>query len=296
MSIFKGEASENLMRDWYDRFAAALPYDHSFRTIETCCGDTNVLETGPEDGLPVVLLHGALAGAPHALSQTGDLAKDYRVHGVDIVGQSVRSAQYRPNPNTDEYGRWMVDVLDGLGLEQATLWGVSWGGFVAQRVAAYAPHRVKALMLLNSAGIINGSVLKAMREVSLPMMLFRLFPSPDRRDRAFSAMFTETDPELWSPFMGDAMKHVKMDFSLPPLANAEEFAALEAPVLVHAADQDIQFPGEALLERACELFPNLQSTHLLRDCKHCPPFDPQWTDSWIRLVRQFLEKEVRPLG
>ena len=41
-------------------------------------------------------------------------------------------------------------LLDGLGIERAPLVGWSMGGFVAQRLAARAPHRVEALTLIAS--------------------------------------------------------------------------------------------------------------------------------------------------
>ena len=92
-------------------------------------------------------------------------------------------------------------------------------------------------------------------------------------------MFSTMDSEMWSPFLGEAMTHVKMDFSLPPLAKDGELDALQAPVLVHAADQDIQFPGQAAIDRATVVFPNLRAALLLKDCKHVPPFDASFTGS-----------------
>jgi len=62
-----------------------------------------------------------------------------------------------------------------------------------------------------------------------------------------------------------------------------------------AADDDLQFPGPALLARSAELFGNLKQTHLLKDCKHCPPFTDAFTGPWIARVEAFLAAEVRPL-
>lgn len=146
-------------------------------------------------------------------------------------------------------------------------------------------------MLLNSASLVSGSVWAQTWQVGLPMMWFQLFPTPERRDWAFSGLFTNDDPELWNPYMGEAMAHTKMDFSVPPLSQVGEFDRLQAPVLVHAADQDVQFPGEASIERARELFPNVAAAYLIPDCKHCPPFnDDGFTGPWLQQVEAFLQE------
>jgi len=54
----------------------------------------------------------------------------YRVHAVDVIGQSPMSADVRLPVDDDSYGRWLPAVVDGLGLDKAHLVGVSWGGFV----------------------------------------------------------------------------------------------------------------------------------------------------------------------
>ncbi len=288
MSIYKSQESEAAMNAWWDRFAARLPVEWESRMVDTTLGPTHVMVMGPPDATPIVVLHGAMAGSAHALSQAGDIMTRYRVYAVDIPGQSPKSVQVRPKP--EQYGPWMVEVLDGLGLDTVVLWGVSWGGMVAQRAAAHAPERLRGLMLLNSASLVSGSMLTALWQISLPMLWYTLFPSIERRDAAFAGLFTNTDPDYWSPYIAEAMSHTKMDFSVPPLSKDGEFDDLKAPVLVHAADQDIQFPGEPSLARARQLFPNLAAAHLIPNCKHCPPFDDDgFTGPWLRQVEEFLQ-------
>ena len=111
-SIFKSPESERIMAAWYDRFASKLDFPYEVRRIETQFGYSEVLVSGPEDGLPVVLFHGAMAGAPHALGQMMDLPTRYRTYAVNVVGQSVRAAPTRPDP--EGFGRWTREVLDAL--------------------------------------------------------------------------------------------------------------------------------------------------------------------------------------
>ncbi len=56
----------------------------------------------------------------------------------------------------------------------------------------------------------------------------------------------------------------------PRKATTEELEDFGSPTLVFAAENDIFFPGEAVIERAKEVIPNLVSTELLENCRHIP--------------------------
>jgi pimeloyl-ACP methyl ester carboxylesterase len=229
-----------------------------------------VLVAGPTDAPPLVLLHGALATSAHVLAELLPLAERFRVYAVDIVGQSVKSSDARPSVTNNEYGAWLAEVLDGLQLARAHVVGVSWGGFVAIRLAATAPQRIERLALLVPAGVVPSPAWEGLTKIGLPMLLYRLFPSP-RRLEAFVRHLLTTSDDQWTPYLGDAVRSYNMDMRVPALAKPEELAAFRAPTLILAADRDVSFPGAALLARARELFPTLADQELLTDCRHCPP-------------------------
>jgi pimeloyl-ACP methyl ester carboxylesterase len=52
----------------------------------------------------------------------------------------------------DDYARFVLDLMDALGIPRAVLGGNSLGGEVAWRVAALAPQRVDRLILVDAAG------------------------------------------------------------------------------------------------------------------------------------------------
>ena len=148
-SIFRSLEGRNRLCDWYTRFAAALPFAFDTLSVNTSLGPTRVLRSGPSDGTPIVVLHGALAGAPHALGQLGDLPGRYRTYAIDIAGQSVHAPEARPDVRGDAFGRWIAEVLDGLTVREPVIpFAVSWGGFVALNFAAHAPDRVAGLALV----------------------------------------------------------------------------------------------------------------------------------------------------
>jgi hypothetical protein len=99
---------------------------------------------------------------------------------------------------------------------------------------------------------------------------------------------------MWSPFVADSMKHVKLDFSVPPLASDDEFEGFDVPVQVVGSDLDAFFPGPAVLDRARQLFGDGVRTRLTPNCRHIPPFSTEFTTPWLAEVTAFLEQDVRP--
>jgi 2-hydroxy-6-oxonona-2,4-dienedioate hydrolase len=274
MSIFRSPQDKTKMIAWHHRYRQRIGRPLETQLIETSFGETHVLMCGPAEAPPIVIIHGALASSAHAMAELAELADNFRLIGLDVIGQSPMSAETRPEVKGNTYGKWAVECLDALGLESTFLIGVSWGGFIASRVAALAPERIRKLSLLVPAGIVNGHGLTPITKLAIPMMLYRAFPSPARLDRFLAGQLTTQDSD-WGPYLGDAMLGFKLDFRPPRLLLDTELAGLSAPVQVFAAEHDVSFPGKALLARAKKVFPNLVHAELLAGSQHCPPTDAE---------------------
>jgi len=105
------------------------------------------------DGPAVVLSHGFLMDRTMFEPQVQALADEFRFITYDERGWG--DSEYDEKPFT--YWDLAVDVIglvDHLGLQQATLGGMSQGGFISLRAALANPDRVKALVLIDTqAGI-----------------------------------------------------------------------------------------------------------------------------------------------
>ena len=283
-TIFRDAAARAAIDAAYDRFRARVPGTTS-RTVKTRLGDTHVLIGGPADGPPLVMLHGALASAAHLLGEAGPLLDRFRIYAVDVLGQSVKGADVRPDLDGPAYGEWLVDVLDALSLPRAHVYGVSWGGFVARKLAEHAPDRIDRLVLMVPAGFVSGSVWKGMTQLGIPMALYRAFPSEARLRRVAQAMFSTMD-DVWVPYFGEALLHYKLDMRIPPLATPESLAGWKRPTLVFGASSDVSFPGQALIDRAKALIPHAEVE--LLDCRHSPPTDDAFRAQLGDRVSRFL--------
>jgi len=295
MSIFRSPEAKDALVAWHHRFRERIARPTESRVIDTPFGDTHVLVAGPADGPPLVLFHGALASSAHALSVVPSLADRFRVYAVDVVGQSPLSAETRPDVSGNAYGEWAQACLQRLGLTRTAVLGVSWGGFVACRLASVAPQSIAVLSLVVPAGIVSGYGWEPVAKVALPMLLCRIAPSRRNFERFASAQLTVRDP-LWVEYLGEALRTFKVDFRAPRNLRSGELDRFRAPVQVIAAEKDIMFPGERLLRRAREVFPNLQETHLLDGARHSPSTTPEAGRALANTIATFLERHLPHAG
>lgn len=90
-----------------------------------------------------------------------------RVLAPDLRGHGRSPAE--PPWSLERHAADLVDVLDAAGVEAAVVLGHSFGGAVALHLALTAPHRVRALVLLDPAiGIAGGHALEAARDSCTP--------------------------------------------------------------------------------------------------------------------------------
>lgn len=112
-------------------------------------------DEGPrDDGLPLVLIHGTSASLHTWEGWVRALRGQRRVIRFDLPGIGLSDAWplQTADYSGESYARFALKVLDALGVSQAVVGGNSLGGEVAWRMAVAAPHTVKSLILVDSAG------------------------------------------------------------------------------------------------------------------------------------------------
>jgi pimeloyl-ACP methyl ester carboxylesterase len=145
----------------------------------------DVLDTGPSDGEPVVLLHGfpqdatAWKRVAPALHQHGlrTLAPDQR--GYSPMARPRGRANYTMRETTAD----VLALLDAAGLESAHVVGHDWGGITAWALAAWHPDRVRTLTAVSvphPAAMAKALVTSDQALRSSYMGLFQLPVLPER--------------------------------------------------------------------------------------------------------------------
>jgi pimeloyl-ACP methyl ester carboxylesterase len=114
-----------------------------------------VVESGPPDGEPVILLHGYTDSWYSFSRLLPLLPAGYRAIALDQRGHGCSD---RPQDGyaMDALARDVLALMDARGIARATVVGHSMGGFVAQQVARAAPERVTRLVLVGSAPRLRG--------------------------------------------------------------------------------------------------------------------------------------------
>lgn len=153
-----------------------MPHVMERRDLSIGEGTAQVWTGGQGDGVPLVLLHGAWAGAaPHWSGIWDRLAAERRVVAPELPGLGAPSTD--PPGTVAAYAEWVLRVMDATAVDRAVVVGNSFGASIAWCAAATAPARVAAVVLVDGAP-----------GPGLPMWLRRALAAPPLR-RALTAMF-----------------------------------------------------------------------------------------------------------
>ena len=114
-------------------------------------------ESGPADGVPVLLMH----GWPYDPRTYDAMLAPLTAAGCRAIVPYLRgfgptrflSADTRRSGQQAALGRDLIDLMDALGLSRAALVGYDWGGRAACIVAALWPERVRCLVTGNGYNI-----------------------------------------------------------------------------------------------------------------------------------------------
>ena len=111
----------------------------------------NVQLGGPEDGEPIVFLHGFPESHRTWRDVLPALARDFRVAAPDQRGFGASDKpEGVENYKTDRILEDLIALADALGIARFTLVGHDWGGAVAWLAALKHPDRVARLVIVNA--------------------------------------------------------------------------------------------------------------------------------------------------
>jgi pimeloyl-ACP methyl ester carboxylesterase len=284
-SIYRSAQGEAEVMALYEQKLADLAIETHSRVVDTRFGHTHVLTAGPPQAPPVMVLTGISTGAPRTLEKFQALTRDFQVYAPDPIGQPGRSAQTRVLPRDHNYGKWLVDVLDGLKIEQLPCVGVSFGGGILLDTACYAPERISRAALMAPAGLTRVPFLSTAIKFFLPCLLYRWFPSRERLLDTVQPLAANIDDYSLQVF--DAtLRHIKF-VATPGPFDKKDLARFEAPTLLFLADSDIFIPVESARRRAEELLPSLTAVEVFAG-PHIPS-QSTWHANAER-IRMFLKE------
>jgi pimeloyl-ACP methyl ester carboxylesterase len=131
-----------------------------------------------EKGSTVILLHGVGCHVEFWERNIAALAQEHRVFAVDIVGYG-RTDKPEVVYTFELMADFVLDFMNAMGIDKASLVGNSMGGGISMTVAAQAPGRVKKIVLVAPVGLGRG-LSPVLRLMTLPM-IGEVLTKPGRR-------------------------------------------------------------------------------------------------------------------
>src|SRR5258708_7458939 len=120
-------------------------------------------------GEPLVLLHAFPLDGRMWLAQKDELAGSVRVIVPDLRGFG-RSAELAPAHSMGEYADDVAALLDTLGIDRATIVGLSMGGYIALALARLHPHRLSRLGLADTRSLPDSVEGRAARDQNIALV------------------------------------------------------------------------------------------------------------------------------
>lgn len=109
----------------------------------------HLFEWGPADGPPVLVVHGVTNTGRRLRELAEEHLPELRVLAPDLRGHGLST--WDPPWNAERHVADLLATLDAAGVERPVVVGHSFGGMLALHLAASAPERVAALVLLDPA-------------------------------------------------------------------------------------------------------------------------------------------------
>ncbi|MGU3653602.1 alpha/beta fold hydrolase [Mycolicibacterium sp. A43C] len=239
------QAVERAYREHLRRWTVPLRQ----RFVATREGETFVLDCGPADAPPIVLLHGAGSNSAMWQADAARWSLTHRLYMVDLIGEPGLSAPSRPPRTSDAYASWLDDVLNELGIDTAALVGVSLGGWLATDYAIRRPGRVQRLALRAPGGI--------GRQRYAVLAALALIPFGDRGTRLALriALGPGNIPDPVLDYMLPIQRHYRPRHDPLPIFSDADLKSITAPLFVVLGSRDRMISSNDTVARLRRLQP-----------------------------------------
>jgi pimeloyl-ACP methyl ester carboxylesterase len=261
LDVFRGHLPES---EWYPAHEDGV----SSRHVVLPSGErARVVEAGPVEGAPLVLIHGWGCSAYFFRKVIPSLAgAGCRVHAIDLRGHGASARPSGAGPYTGPAMRdFALAFLDALALERADVIAHSLGGGVALDVAAHAPSRVRSLTLLAPVGVAPMRVVAFARLITpplaAPLVPYAIprfsIPLVLRAVYGTAGRWASRDvDEYWAPTADPAfalaLRELLHHYRFEPRRD-DELRRVTARVLVLLGDRDVLVRSRATAVRAGSL-------------------------------------------
>ena len=256
-AIYKSEDGARAIHDRYREILSHWPVANHQFTVPTRAGDTFVIACGAETAPPVLLFHGSASNSFMWLNDAKALAEHFRVYAVDLIGEPGLSARTRYLPGTEEHALWLDDVFKALSLKNASLVGVSLGGWLSLDYAIRRTERVRALVLICPAGIgkLKNFLLKA-----FPYFFMGEWGRKKLRAMVLGKAYNQLPPAAQpiADFLALIFRNFTPRRDHIPQASDDDLRRLRMPIALYLGGEDALIDSYDTRRRAEALLPQVE--------------------------------------
>ncbi len=270
-SIFKTPELEKQYMALYEVVLTKWNVPMESLDITTGYGITHINTCGSNSDSPMILFPGFGANSTMWYPNIASLSSKFRVYAIDTNGQpgkSIVSQKLTAANSTD----WMLEVLDGLGIENAIMAGISLGGWLTLNFAIHQPERVKRIVLLDPAASFENMSTPFLWHSFIPIMVH---PTRSRLVKYFRWMTQgyKVDHD-WGELMLQGILNTRPQPPIRPVPFTDsELRSLKIPVLLLIGERSVIYNPQRAYQRAIRLISNVQAeiipgaSHALNDEK-----------------------------
>jgi len=294
---FRTEKAKQEYQKLYAQEAKMWPVASEIRMVKTSWGETFVRVSGPADGPPLVLLHGASATSLMWAPNIGALSAGCRTYAPDNIYDFGLSVFRRRIKTPDDFVNWLEELFDALQLgDHINLVGQSYGGWIAGQYLIRHPDRLEKVALLAPAmtvvpfqfGFLKHGLLGSLpfRRFSRSMM-FWLLGDLVRKDKASRKLV-----ENYADHIYLSQRYFKpKNLVRPTLLTDEELKSIKVPTLFMVGENEKIYSAGKALARLKSVAPQIR-TELIPKAGH----DLTLVQAEIvnSKILEFLKEQHRP--
>lgn len=277
-----------------------LDFDDTGHVVDTPNYSMHYHEAG--DGPVFILLHGSGPGVSGWSNFKGNFpvfAKTFRTLIVDMPGFGMSSMPEFTKAYPQHAADAVLELMDTIGIERASLLGNSMGGFVATELAVAAPDRVERLVMMGPGGLFVPITSPDRSEGSKALQAFLAEPTREHMVAWVDTMVANTSvvsDELIDERLANALKPGVLDATKQIFGSLMQFPrdvplfalahTVQHPTLITWGRDDRMLPLDGAL-LAARRMPNAE-LHTFPNCGHWAQVERK--DEFERLVTEFLTR------
>ncbi len=140
-------------QDYYKAYEKTLllwDVAYSEEYVANSFGESHCLICGDTSNPPLVLLHAASCGSTIWYPNVKVLSEKYAVYAIDLITEPSKSMLQKPIKGNEQCAKWLDETVNGLGISEFYICGLSIGGWNAANYTIQYTEKVKKLILLSS--------------------------------------------------------------------------------------------------------------------------------------------------